>query len=186
MSNWVITARTGESPLSLANAKANLKVEHADEDTLIQAKIDAAYTYLESFLGVILNEATVNEYFDGWPAVEYFELRFKDVSSQVVTYYDTDNAEQTYSTDNYSLDDIHEPARIIKNPELTWPDLVVKKHSVKVAYTAGYASASVVPARIIEAIQLMVADAYERREDRAFRFKPQSEYYSELDRLWAF
>ena len=65
----------GAEPVSLGQAKAWLRVSHADEDELISDLIRASRERVESFTGRALITRQYRESLDDWPAARGFRLR---------------------------------------------------------------------------------------------------------------
>jgi hypothetical protein len=59
MSSFKITSKATIQPISLEEAKAQLRVDHDDEDSLIQIYIDAARQHAERFTGLSFAAQTI-------------------------------------------------------------------------------------------------------------------------------
>ena len=98
----VITPPAAE-PLSSAEAKLHLRVDHTSDDTLITALIVAAREHVENYLGGSLVQQTRAVYLSSWP---YFPFRLPCgpvQSIDSVKYTDSDGVEHTVSEDLYYL-----------------------------------------------------------------------------------
>lgn len=87
------------------------------------------------------------------------ELRQVPVTTAVLKYYASDVL-TTWSASNYQLDAISEPARIrpVSGVSFPTPDLGINK--VMVEFTAGYASAAVVPPAVKSVVLYVVRQLY--------------------------
>ncbi|MBX9759161.1 MAG: head-tail connector protein [Beijerinckiaceae bacterium] len=156
------------SPVSLSEAKAHLRVDSTDENTLIQILIDAATAHLDGW-GGILGRCLVNQVWkaadDDWEG-EYLRLPFPNVSEVAVTYYDASNVLQTLSPSLYALLADESGSFLRFSETFSGPALYDdREDSVQITMTAGYGAAcSDVPAAIRAAILLMVGDLYQNRE----------------------
>lgn len=65
MSSFKITVQATTEPVTLAEAKAQLRVDHTDEDTLIAQYIKAARQHAERFTGLSLAAQTVQLVYTG-------------------------------------------------------------------------------------------------------------------------
>jgi uncharacterized phiE125 gp8 family phage protein len=81
-----------------------------------------------------------------------------------VKYYDTSNSLQTWAATNYHYNLYEEPCviRYVDSAPSTYTD---RSDAVVIRFTAGYADAAAVPAPLIQAIKLLLADLYENRTD---------------------
>lgn len=150
-------------PVTLAEAKAHLRVEHGDEDVLIQAFIAAATERLDGWAGVLgrcLMLQTWRQDFDGFAPMLRLPLHPVAAVSQVA-YVDTASANQIAASSLYDLlrDDAGDYVAL--KPGQSWPATGVVNVPVSITFTAGEAAA---PAPIRAAILLMVGDLYANRE----------------------
>lgn len=159
----------GTSPVSLAEAKAHLRVDIADDDTLIAAMIAAATDMAEQHTGRALMSQTWELTLDAFP--EAFELtRVPAQSITSLKYYDTSGVQQTLSNALYSLDatDDFGYAYVAPAYDTAWPETQARVNAVACRYVAGYADAASVPQAIKSWILLMVSAMYENREAEAY------------------
>lgn len=157
-----------ELVVSLAEAKAHLRVEHADEDAYIQSLVHAAISHLDGWSGTLgrcLVEQTWEVTLDAFP-VGAIHLPLGDVIAVVsVTYDDTAGDEQTVPPADYLLDNRSLDGWVVPVSGVSWPDTLDAVNAVRVRYTAGYgAAAAAVPAAIKHAILMLVAHWYANRE----------------------
>jgi len=162
----VLVTPPASSPISLAEAKSHLRVDHSDEDTHIQLLIDAATTYLDGYTGILgrcLVSQTWDLYLDEFPTCEpSIQIPLSPlIAVSSVTYTDTAGDPQTVDSDDYTVDTITPPGWVVPDSSFSWPATMDAVNAVKVRFVAGYSS---VPAAIKAAMLLMVADLYENRE----------------------
>jgi uncharacterized phiE125 gp8 family phage protein len=165
MSALVLVSAPATTPVSLTEAKAHLRVDHSDDDTLITALINAAVAHLDGKDG-ILGRALITQTWDlkldeFCPAIRIPLPPLASVTS--ITYVDTDGATQTLAADQYTVTS-GEPAKIVPAYNVTWPSTRCVPEAVKVRFVAGYGNASSVPAGIKAAILLHVGTLYRDRE----------------------
>lgn len=160
----IITAPT-EEPVTLAEAKAQLRVDWADEDTQINSYILAAREYVEGFQNRALVTQTWDLWLDGWPCIDRFSMPLPPLQSvTTIKYYDTDNAEATLATTEYFVDDKSEPGRIVLAYGKSWPSTNLRPaNGVAVRFVAGYGLAAAVPQKVKQAMLLLVTLMYEKR-----------------------
>jgi len=161
----VRTAAPSEKPVTLAEAKAQCRVDHSDEDTKIAAFIAAATGHLDGYTGILGRALVTQTWRQDFSAfASKLRLPLKPVASITsVTYYDGDNAQQTLSSSVYELlTDAAGPYLALK-PDQDWPGTYDRAAAVSVTFVAGAAVADV-PEEIKQAILLMVGHWYENRE----------------------
>lgn len=159
----VRTAAPASTPVSLVEAKAHLRVDHSDDDTLITGLIAAATDHLDGWTG-ILGRAIITQTWrqDFYRFTPQMRLPLHPVASVTgVTYYDGDNVQQTLSTDIYELLTDGAGAYITRKADQAWPGTKNREAAISVTFVAGEAAAS---AAIKAAILLAVGHLYENRE----------------------
>jgi uncharacterized phiE125 gp8 family phage protein len=150
-------------PVTLAEAKAQLRVDHTDEDALITRLVKAATAYLDGRTGILgrcLVTQTWELTLDAFPAEE-IELPLGPVQSVTsVKYVDTAGVTQTVPEADYYLDNASISAWVM--PQIEWPDTMEAANAVTVRYVAGTAPAAV-PDALRHAILVMVSAWYDKR-----------------------
>lgn len=162
----IVTA-AANPPVTLTEAKAHLRVDFTNDDTLITTLINVAAEYAENRLGRALITQTWDLYLDEFPSKTIIEIPFSPLQSiTFVKYYDKDNVLQTWATSNYDVDTISEPARVIQsNTGNSFPSTYNRPNAVNVRFIAGYGATSVnVPEIIRAGIKLLISHFYENRE----------------------
>lgn len=162
----LVTAPATE-PITLAEAKAQCRVDHTDDDDLLVAYIAAARTWWEETYGRALLAQTWDYAIDAFPDSDVLWLPKAPLQSVTsVTYYDDDLSTSTvFSSSNYQVDTTAEPGRIALKDGVSWPSDALRLSSgVVVRFVAGYASEEAVPGPIKSALKLLVAQMYAFRE----------------------
>lgn len=162
-----ITTQPANEPVSLEEAKEYCRIDHDDEDSLIDGLIVAARTYCEGIAQRSFVTKTYTAYLDCWPYMTRFELPYPPLLTVTsIKYYDdVDSAAATFSSSNYQVDAHSEPGRIALKSSATWPSVSLRElNGVEIIYTAGYGDAEDVPDTYKAAIKLYVGDLYENRE----------------------
>lgn len=151
---------TPPAPLvSLEDAKAHLRVDHADEDTLITAYIAAASGHIDGpagWLGRSIGTQTLEYRSDDLCGV----IRLPNgpvVSIASLKFVDGAGVEQTLGAEIYQLED----DRVGPAHGQAWPAVRGDRGGVRIRYIAG---SDTVPAPIVAAVLLMVGDLYAFRE----------------------
>lgn len=165
-------------PITLAQAKAHLRVDTDDDNTMIEAFIEAATEAAELFQGRALIDQTWDLYLDAWPDSTWEGLRRvyaielpKPPTIEVVGvfYLDSAGVEQTLSDALYTADVNNEPGRVVLKSG-TWPTLPKLANAVRVRFRAGCLDQTVspavenVPKTTKAAILITIGDLYTHRE----------------------
>jgi uncharacterized phiE125 gp8 family phage protein len=158
MSLRLITA-PASYPVTNAEAKAQARVDGNDENALIDTYIAAATAHVESVTGrAIISqvwEVVLDDFSD---AMMLPKGPVQSITS--VKYFDTAEVEQTVSASDYVLDNVSDPAWVVKAEDATWPEVAEGVNNVIIRFVAGY---STVPPEIKAAILLAVAHFYDNR-----------------------
>ena len=158
------------APVSLAEAKAHLRIDFTDDDTLISALIDAATAHVDGYTGILaraLVTQTWRQDFCDWPGDRVLRLPLAPVASvQSVKYFDSANTEITVSeTGNYALLEDARGPYIKFTSDFAAPALFDERDDrIGVTFVAGYGGAAEVPAAIRAAVLLIVGDLYKNRD----------------------
>ena len=162
--SFKVTTAPAIEPVTVAEAKTQLRIDGSDEDTLIGNYITVARQTLEVLMRRAFITQTITLSYDSFPT----EMRLPRPPAIAVTsisYIDTDGASQTWSSSNYTLDSQIEPASVVLAYDKSFPSIRTQANAVTVVYTAGYGTATTdVPESIRLAIRLLVGSYYENRE----------------------
>lgn len=173
----LVTAPAAE-PVTLAEAKAHLRVSAASEDALITRLIGAARRHVEAVTRRRLITQTWRLYLDrfdsAWSSVvpqwvsDCRGIVLPDLapvqSIASVKYIDTAGALQTLAAGVYQL--VPEaPARLFVAYGQSWPDIRGDKEGVRIEAVCGYGAAgAAVPEDIVAALLLHLSHLYEHRD----------------------
>ncbi|TFH54316.1 MAG: hypothetical protein E4G91_11310 [Candidatus Zixiibacteriota bacterium] len=169
------TQTLANEPITLAQAKVQLRVTHALDDDQITRIIFMAREEAEQYSARTLRLTVVrSRTYRGWP----WCMRFDHpplIAVDAVKYFDADNAEQTLSSAAYILRTPTEGRGDLQwstAPGTVLPLTYDRPDSVKVEYRTGYTTADAVPETAKGAI-LMLCNAYydssEFKEAEAYR-----------------
>lgn len=154
---------TGEDILPLADAKGHLNITSGDTsfDTVITALRDDAISWAEGYAGQSLQERQFLWTTDKFCSV--LVLPIGPVSSaSSVKYYNTDGTDTTIDTADYVLSD----DRLTAASDATWPsDADRRPGTVRVTFTAGYATADDIPQYMLAAVKLALTAMFENRSN---------------------
>ena len=151
-------------PVSLAEVKADLRIDHTDDDVRLARLITEARQSIDgprtSFMRSLMPQ-TWELVLDGYPISEIRLPTAPVASITSIKYDDADGVEQTISANDYYLDEASEPPWVV--PAATgWPvGTLAAVNAVRVRFVSGYANADAVPGDIKGAIRLKVQQAYD-------------------------
>jgi uncharacterized phiE125 gp8 family phage protein len=162
----ILTAAPALEPVSLAEAKAHLRVDGTAEDTLVASLIITSRLHIEAALGLALVTQGWSWFLDAWPAAAEVPLPLRPVQSiAAVKLYAPDETVEVLSPATYLLDGGNVPPRLVRQAALPWPRPPRLANGIEIAFVAGYGNAAAdVPAPIRQAILLLVAHWFEHRE----------------------
>jgi len=164
------------APITLAQAKEHLRVDHTADDDYITALIDAAVEHLDARAGILGGFCLVEQVWewsiDGFPAAGAIELPLAPVQSiDLVSYRDANGDSQTLASSVYGLAFRHGLGRFYLKDGQDWPSTDNDPESVTVRMTVGHTATSSpidygenVPAGLLAAIRLHVGMLYQNRE----------------------
>ncbi|MCE9650579.1 MAG: head-tail connector protein [Parvibaculum sp.] len=147
-----------EEPVTLAEARAHLRLDGADEDALLSAFITAARAVLEGETRRAFVTQNWRLLLDEWPGRELI-LPLAPIAA--VTAVTVDGAGALDAT-------LYETALAGDGPRLVaagaWPAPSRRVAGIAVDFTAGYGSAADVPTPLKQAVLLLAAHWFDRRE----------------------
>lgn len=164
----VLVTPPASSLVTLSDAKEWLRVDSSAEDVVIDSLVSAANDYLDGPYGV-LGRALVTQTWalqmNGFPSGRKIELPVPVVRSvSSVTYYDAENAEQTFASDQYRVVLQGDDALIELVEGANWPATYYRTDAATITYVSGYGDSVDVPAAITASAKLLVANWFENRQ----------------------
>lgn len=162
----VITAPT-EEPVSLPEIEGHLRITSDDEKLVVTGYALAARQLAEMWSRRALITQTLEAALECWPNSDRIQLPRPPLQAvSWVKYVDSSGVTQTMSAADYVVDTASEPGGVILGYGKSWPSATLRPGpSITVRYTAGYGTASQVPAIYKQAILLMIGHFYENREE---------------------
>lgn len=151
-------------PVTLAEAKAQMRVDASDEDDLISALITVAREEAEHRTERALITQTWERVIDAFPEVEIVLGKAPVQSITSITYTNTDGVETVIDGADYVLDNIQLPNFVAPADGVSWPATMDTMNAVKVRFSAGYGAASDVPMAIRQWMLLRIGTLYKFRE----------------------
>lgn len=149
-------------PVSLAEAKAWLKVETGEEDGLIATLVAAARLHIEGVTGRALIMQSWRKLLDDWPADGTIRLPVTPLAAlTAITAYDPDGADHAIGLAQITMDG--EALRL--PPVVDGAPALRARQGIEIDYVAGFGDApDDVPADLRQALLVLVAHWYENRD----------------------
>jgi uncharacterized phiE125 gp8 family phage protein len=157
------------TPITLAEAKSQMRIESSDDDAYITRLIAAAVTYTDArgVLGrAIITQKWAQSFHEHDTRVYLKIIPAKTLTA--VKYYDTNNVLQTAITADYMLVANDDWAYVEPVKGKVWPITYDRPDAIRLEFEAGYGPATTdVPQTVRHALLLLVAHWYENREESA-------------------
>lgn len=154
------------APVDLVSAKHHCRVDHDEDDVMIQSFIDAATAHLDGpsgILGRVLMPQSWQLDLKEWPSS--ITLPVEPIREIAVQYRDTQGSEVALASTDYVLSGYQFEAQKFSFAESAVAPLLDNiDYPVSITIEAGYADADSVPAPLKTAILMLVAHWYQTRE----------------------
>lgn len=153
-----------ETPVSLAEVKAALSVDHEEHDPWISTLIGAVTERLDGWGGILGRAIVTQEWAQSYPGWGVrMPLPLEASALEGIDYVAADHTEQTLPVDGWRI--VTRGVSEAVAPEgLITPALAARQDAVTLRFSAGSA-ASAVPVQIKAAIIKAVGDVYDARGD---------------------
>jgi uncharacterized phiE125 gp8 family phage protein len=151
-------------PITVAEAKAHLRIDGTAEDLLIASLILTSRLHIEAAVGLALITQSWQLQLDAWPPGNAVSLPLHPV--RAVTAVSTTEADGRVATmlPSATLLDPGPPARLVRIMA-AWPQPGAAANGIAITFTAGFGPLpSDVPAPIRQALLLLTAHWYEHRD----------------------
>ncbi|WP_338722958.1 phage head-tail connector protein [Devosia sp. XK-2] len=157
-----LLAGPAEEPVSLAEAKAFLKVDDTTEDGLITTLIGAARLHIEGVTGKALLAQSWRVVLDDWPEGGTAKLPVSPlISVTAITATDDNGGSHDIALAQF----LSEPDRLIVPRVVVGMPALQERQGLEIDYVAGYGTApGDVPADLRQALLGLVAHWYEHRD----------------------
>jgi len=163
MKKKLVTPPT-EEPISLAEAKLYLRMDHDNEDVLIQSMVTAAREYCEQ----VQRRVYMNQQWELYPDTVEKSYTLKHPTPvraiDSVVYHLADGTDQTLAAEKYVLDarSLTEPAKLFL---LESPSGKIDPYKpITITADCGFEETSDMPKRWMQAMYLLMGHWYENRE----------------------
>jgi len=161
----VMTSGPATEPVTVAEAKAHLRIDTDAEDVLVASLTLTSRLHIEAGLGLALVRQGWRLLLDRWPKDGTVAVPLRPLMTvDAIRVRAADGTPQAVAADRYVVDAASEVARIVPMGA-TWPATGRAAHGIEIDFTAGFgASAGDVPGPIRQAVLLLTAHWYEHRD----------------------
>jgi uncharacterized phiE125 gp8 family phage protein len=143
-------------PISLVNAKLNLRVDFTDDDERIKRHIKEAREWVERRIQQKVAESTWEVGLDAFPSGDITLTIIPVQSIASFKYDDVSNVEQTLVlTTDYTY------ANGIISPVDAWPTAFSGTNVVRIQVLTGYEDSALIPTPVVSAIYLKIKELYD-------------------------
>jgi len=153
------TSAAGTSPVTLTEAKAQLRVDDTSEDTLIAALIASSTALVGEMAGRVMAEET---WAASWSSIAGDIVLPKSPVKELVsvTYYDSADTLQTMSNSDFYLFRSDDLTSLRPKPNKSWPVTAAREDAITITFTAGYTT---LPTELRMAVLLCIGHLFEHR-----------------------
>lgn len=164
MPSILVTPPVAE-PVTLAEAKAHLRISHGDEDQLITALICSARRVAEARTGLCFMRQVWTYFRDCWPEDGVIALPLSPVLSvEELAVFGEDDEKAVIEPSHYLVDSASRPARVMLRGSRIWQRPGRAVNGIAVTIEAGFgAVGESVPQPLRQAMLMLVAHWYENR-----------------------
>lgn len=161
----VLTSGPVLEPVTVAEAKAHLRIDGTAEDTLIASLILTSRLHVEAALGLALITQSWRMLLDRWPLHKDIELPLRPLQTvDEVRVWPEVGPAAVVDEDDYLVDAASVPPRLVRTG-VVWRQPGRAANGIEIDLTVGYGTAtSDVPEPIRQALLLLVSHWYERRD----------------------
>ncbi len=161
----VLTSGPAVEPVTVAEAKAHLRLDSAAEDVLLASLLLTSRLHVEAALGLALINQTWMLVLDRWPADSCVEIPIAPLQGiTAVRVRDAAGAATVIAPTSYLVDIASKPPRLVWNNAAP-PSPGRVANAIEIDISAGFgATAASVPAPLKHAIAMLTAHWYEHRD----------------------
>jgi uncharacterized phiE125 gp8 family phage protein len=161
----VMTTPPALEPVTVAEAKAHLRVDGDAEDILIGSLVLTSRLHIEAALGLALITQSWTLALDRWPRGNHIDLPMTPLQSvDDVRVVNGAGIAMIIPAESYLVDLASRPGRLVWNNTIP-PIPGLPANGIEIDFTAGFgATADSVPAPLKHAILMLTAHWYEHRD----------------------
>lgn len=154
----ILLAGPQEEPIALAQAKLFLRVDHDDEDSLIEALVKAARLHVEDATGRRLMAQSWRIVLDEWPAGPVRVPLYPVMAIAAARLRAADGHSEEIAVDDAVIDAVRGEIRLMERPPPRRPFA-----GIEIDVEVGHAEPDEVPDTLLQATRMILAHWYEHR-----------------------
>lgn len=156
------------TPVTLAEVKEQLRIEHTDDDALLARLINVAVAYTDA--QGVLGQAMISQKWGQWVhSVPPQSVRLSlgpVIQVDAVKYYDADGVLQTDTLSNYQITGVGFATQIGPKEGFNWPVTQDRADAIRIDFTAGYGTTTAdIPETLRHAMLMLIGHWYDNREN---------------------
>jgi uncharacterized phiE125 gp8 family phage protein len=156
-------------PVTLAEAKAHLRIESSDDDTYITTLISVARGICENYVGFLLAyNDSLTYYLDRFPdrqEIILYGISGLDAGTTVIKYHNKNGVLTTFDATKYNSDEHSIPSRIFLKDGESFPETdSYTPSAVQITFEAGL-QGYLMPKPLYQAILLTIGHLFENRQN---------------------
>lgn len=157
---------TAGEPVTLAELKAQMRVTHFDEDTLIASYGKAARQWAENYCQRAFFTQTWNYFADTFPCGAEPLIVGRGIYASVTsfTYKNSSSQTTTLTSSNYQISAYTDPFKVYPALNTTWPVTDRSINNVNFRFVSGWSTVALIPQEIKQAILMLASHWYTFRE----------------------
>lgn len=164
------TSTSFEEPVTVAELRQHLRIEHNDEDSYLTMLISSSRALAENMIDGIIADRVFEQKLDYFSYSMLLPHRPVDPESITISYFDEDGVSQNITSFDYKSDLFQ--TTITPAYGESWPATESGKDKVIIDFTAGIAGAEgSMPADVKHAILMIASTLYDQREDHTAQIK---------------
>ena len=165
----VLVQAPASEPVSLAEAKAHLRIVGSDDDTLLASLITAARRVVEARTGLCLMAQDWMCFRDGWPESGVIDVPVAPLRAvEEIGVYGEDDQKAVIEPAHYVVDAASRPPRVMLRGSRLWPQPGRAINGIGLRVEAGFGTAAQdVPQPLRQAVLMLVAHFFAQRGDEA-------------------
>ena len=162
----IVTVRPQGHPLSVFEAKRQLRIEAADtdQDDHIESLCAAAHSHIERALGYPILRQTRETHLAQFPRGPIWLGSGAELTVLQVRYADTAGTMQVLPESGYDVDAVSRIAKVYPAMNAPWPGTASGPSAVVVEWQAGWDNPTDVPDDLLHAMKLLVGHWDQNRE----------------------